>query len=139
MTPIEQVFKIIKDFFQMIINLCRTNTNKFHSRYFKFASGQLNNVSVRPYCEHHDLNIRWLLCCKSYKPCCMDLYVCEMNFKDLFYYRSKRLFHSLAFSCSKHFRYSVQNLKKFRFILRLNCCRSSQSLDHKAHKFSYRD
>ena len=36
--------------------------------------------------EHHDLNIRWLLCCKSYKPCCMDLYVCENNFKDLFYH-----------------------------------------------------
>ena len=31
------------------------------------------SVSVRAYREHHDLNIRWLLCCKSYKLCCMDL------------------------------------------------------------------
>ena len=109
MTPIEQVFNIFKDFFSA--------DNKFVSdeyqqispklKYFKFASGQLNNfsVSVRPYREHHDLNIRWLLSCKSYKPCRMDLQVCENNFKDLFYYWFKRFFHSVAFSCSKLFRY----------------------------------
>ena len=57
MTPIEQVFNIFKDFFQLIINLCRTKTKKFHPKYFKFASEQLNkfSVSVRPYHKHHDL------------------------------------------------------------------------------------
>ena len=36
-------------------------------RYFKFASGLLNklSVSVTPYREHYDLNIRWLLCFKG--------------------------------------------------------------------------
>ena len=59
MTPIEQVFSIFKDFFQLIINLCRTNTDKLHPKIVKVASDQLSKVSVRvrPYREHHDLNI----------------------------------------------------------------------------------
>ena len=109
MTPIEQVFDIFKDFFQLIINLCRTNTNKFHPRYFKFAFGQFSAIA-----SINDLNIRWLFVvkvtnqvvwtCKFVKTISRTYSITGLN----------DFFHSVAFSCSKRFRYSVQNLTKFK-------------------------
>ena len=96
------------------------NTNKFHPWYFKFASGQLNKSALT--WDRTASIMTWVS--NGYcivKVTNLVVWTCEfVKIISRIYSvtSSNDFFHSVAFSCSKRFRYSVQNLTKFKFILR---------------------
>ena len=106
----------IKRFFQLIIRYCRTNINKFHPRYFKFASGQLiKSALARDRTASIMTRVSDGFCIVKITNLVVWTYKFLKIVSRTYSITGLNDFPFSSILCSESFRYSVQNLTKFIF------------------------